>query len=130
MKKYFRLAAIAVVAMALTVACKNNTTEEPADTMPIVEDTMETVDSLAEEVAEEVADIVEPVKKAAQTTAKKADEKLQETKAAAQNPTDNAKGRLAKKEADKSGITEAAPASKEAPAANHQQNTENRLKKR
>lgn len=130
MKKYFRLAAIAVVAMALTVACKNNTAEEPADTMPVVEDTMETVDSLVEEVAEEVAEVVEPVKKAAQTTAKKADVKMQEAKEATKTQAENTKGRLAKKDVEKRNLSEAAPESKEAPATSHQQNTENRLKKR
>ncbi len=63
MKNIFKLAALALVAMSLTVACKSNTTEAPAeDTTPIEEFVADTVDSI-EEVAEEVA-AEEPVKKA------------------------------------------------------------------
>lgn len=124
MKKYFKLAAIAVVALSLTVACKQKPAEEPIDTMPVVEDTT-IIDTLIEEVVEEV---VEPVKQVAKTTAKKADQKVTEAKEMTKDAADNTKGRLAKNEGVKKGISEA-PATKDAPAA-PEQNAENRLKKR
>ncbi|MBR4773009.1 MAG: hypothetical protein IK010_01095 [Bacteroidales bacterium] len=63
MKKVFQFAAIAVVALALTVACKSKTEAVPEDTTPmeVVEDTMDTIEEVAEEMIVE-----EPVK----TTAK------------------------------------------------------------
>ena len=55
MKKYFRLAAIAVLAMGLTVACKSKTEAPVEDTLieTIVEDTVDTIEEVAEEVAVE-----------------------------------------------------------------------------
>ena len=61
MKANFRIVALALAAMALTVACNNNPTEEVnEDTMPIIDTTI--VDSVVEEepvVEEPVAE--EPV---------------------------------------------------------------------
>lgn len=54
MKKVFRLAAIAIVAMAMTTACNNNAPEEVVeDTIveEVVEDTV--IDTVVEEVVEE-----------------------------------------------------------------------------
>ena len=66
MKNTFKLAAIAVAALGLTVACKNAPAEEidstPIDTVLIEESIPEEVAEVAEEVQEE-----EPVK----TTVKK-----------------------------------------------------------
>ncbi len=57
MKTFFRLSAIALVAMSLTVACKSKPAEEPVDTMMEIIDTMDTIEEVAEEVA-----VDEPVK--------------------------------------------------------------------
>lgn len=62
MKKIFQLAVIAVVALSLTVACKSKTEPAIEDTTPvemIVEDTLDSIEEVAEEVVVE-----EPVKKA------------------------------------------------------------------
>lgn len=72
MKKVFRLAAIAVLALGLTTACKQKAAEpeEIIDTTTIEE----VVDTIIDEaVEEEVPEVVaEPVKKAAKPAAKKA----------------------------------------------------------
>lgn len=69
MKANFRIVALALAAMALTVACNNNPTEEVnEDTMPIIDTTI--VDSVVEEPVVEEPVAEEPVKKAA-TPAKK-----------------------------------------------------------
>lgn len=72
MKNIFKIAAIAVVAMSLAIACKSNKSEEPIeDTMPVEEmvmDTIDSVDMVAEEVIPE-----EPVKTAVKKTVKKAE---------------------------------------------------------
>lgn len=75
MKNIFKLAAIAVVAMSLAVACKGNKAEEPAeDTMPVEEIVMDTIDSV-EMVAEEVIP-EEPVKTTAKKVTKKEENKV------------------------------------------------------
>ena len=47
MKANFRIVALPLAAMALTVACKNAPTEEVADTMPAIDTTV--IDSVVEE---------------------------------------------------------------------------------
>ncbi len=94
MKNIFKLAAIAIVALSLTVACKSNKTEEPIeDTTPVEElaviDTVDTVEAVAEEVAAE-----EPVKK----VVKKAE--TQESKTIEVKPTE-----LGVKDQSKRGAT-------------------------
>lgn len=69
MKKTFKLAAIALVAMSLMVACKSKTAEVVEDTMPVEEMVIDTIDTI-EEVVEEVV-VEEPVKKVATKTTKK-----------------------------------------------------------
>ena len=71
MKKVFKLAAIAVLALGLTTACKQKTTEpeEILDTTPIEQVVDTLIDEVTEEVPEEV--VAEPVKKAAKPVAKK-----------------------------------------------------------
>lgn len=127
MKKYFRLAAIAVVAMALTVACKSKT-ENAEDT--IVEDTV-AIEEVVEEVIDTVAEelVAEPVKTT--TTAKKADEgkTLKATTEASKDLNANAQSRIAKKKAASTGLTEAKE-SKDAPAPDLSKNAENRIKRR
>ena len=73
MKKCFKMAAIALTAMALMTACNQKAAEEPVDTMPIEEVALEEVDTIVEEepVVEEVTPA--PAKKA--TPAKKAEVK-------------------------------------------------------
>lgn len=71
MKKIFRLTAMAVIVLGLTVACKSKAAEEPQDTtpidtMPLVEEVIDTI----EEVAEEVAEPVKPAKQAKKTVKK------------------------------------------------------------
>lgn len=66
MKKIFRLTAMAVVVLGLTVACKSKAVEEPADTtpidtMPLIEEVIDTIEEVAEEV---VAEPVKPAKPA------------------------------------------------------------------
>lgn len=128
MKKYFRLAAIAVVAMALTVACKSKA-ENAEDT--IVEDTV-AIEEVVEEVIDTVAEelVAEPVKKTT-TTAKKADEgmTLKATTEASKDLNANAQSRIAKKKAESTGLTEAKE-SKDAPAPDLSKNAENRIKRR
>ena len=65
MKKVFRFVAIAVVACGLCVACNNNKTEQVEDSVieEMVEDTIDSVEMVAEEVAEDMV-AEEPVKKA------------------------------------------------------------------
>jgi hypothetical protein len=127
MKKYFRLAAIAVVAMALTVACKSKA-ENAEDT--IVEDTV-AIEEVVEEVIDTVAEelVAEPVKTT--TTAKKADEgkTLKATTEASKDLNANAQSRIAKKKAASTGLTEAKE-SKDAPAPDLSKNAENRIKRR
>lgn len=127
MKKYFRLAAIAVVAMALTVACKSKA-ENAEDT--IVEDTV-AIEEVVEEVIDTVAEelVAEPVKTT--TTAKKADEgkTLKATTEATKDLNANAQSRIAKKKAESTGLTEAKE-SKDAPAPDLSKNAENRIKRR
>ena len=127
MKKYFRLAAIAVVAMALTVACKSKA-ENAEDT--IVEDTV-AIEEVVEEVIDTVAEelVAEPVKTT--TTAKKADEgkTLKATTEAPKDLNANAQSRIAKKKAESTGLTEAKE-SKDAPAPDLSKNAENRIKRR
>ena len=130
MKKYFRLAAIAVVAMALTVACKSKA-ENAEDT--IVEDTV-AIEEVVEEVIDTVAEelVAEPVKKTTTTTtAKKADEgmTLKATTEATKDLNANAQSRIAKKKAESTGLTEAKE-SKDAPAPDLSKNAENRIKRR
>ncbi len=128
MKKYFQLAAIAVVALALTVACKSKPAEEPIDTTPVVE---EIVDTVVEEVAEEVVEeVVEPVKQAAKKVEKKAEKQLTETKEATMDTKANAQGRMAQKEAAKMNLTEAKAEKGETNAPDVKKNAENRMKKR
>ncbi|MBP5526844.1 MAG: hypothetical protein J6X79_00145 [Bacteroidales bacterium] len=67
MKKTIKLAAIALVAMSLTVACKSKATEVVEDTTPIEEMVIEDVVDTLEEVAEEVVP-EEPVKKVTKKT--------------------------------------------------------------
>lgn len=128
MKKYFRLAAIAVVAMALTVACKSKA-ENAEDT--IVEDTV-AIEEVVEEVIDTVAEelVAEPVKKTT-ATAKKADEgkTLKATTEASKDLNANAQSRIAKKKAESTGLTEAKE-SKDAPAPDLRKNAENRIKRR
>ena len=123
MKKYFKLAAVAVVALSLTVACKSKAVEEPVDTTPMIE---EIVDTLVEEVAEEV---VEPVKEAVKTTAKKANTQMKETKEVVEDVNANAKSRMAKKEGERIGVTEGT-ATKDGSTPDINKNAENRMKKR
>ena len=127
MKKYFRLAAIAVVAMALTVACKSKA-ENAEDT--IVEDTV-AIEEVVEEVIDTVAEelVAEPVKTT--TTTKKADEgkTMKATTEASKDLNDNAQRRIAKKKAESTGLTEAKE-SKDAPAPDLSKNAENRIKRR
>ncbi|MCQ2298083.1 MAG: hypothetical protein MJZ51_05630 [Bacteroidales bacterium] len=74
MKKAFRLAAIAIVAMAMTTACGGNAEEVTVDSLPVEDTTpVEVVDTTAvEEVVEEVV---------AETPAKKTTTKKEEKKA-------------------------------------------------
>ena len=74
MKSIFRIAAIAVIAMGLTVACKSKTAEPVEDTTAIetiVDDTTDTIEEMAEEIAE---NIEEPVKNEVKKQTKKAEE--------------------------------------------------------
>lgn len=124
MKKAFKFAAIAVVAMALTVACKSNKAEEALDTVDsmieaVVEDTTDSI----EVVAEEAEEPVKPV-------AKKADEKktikADETKT---GDNKNVEDRLRKRQVENANMS-----NDETPVAttteDKQKNVENRLKKR
>ena len=87
MKNIFKIAAIAVVALSLTVSCKSKT-EEPVDTMPaeemIVEDTIDTIEEVAEAVVAE-----EPVKVVTKKETKK--ETVNPTAAPKVTPTDLSK---------------------------------------
>lgn len=78
MKKFFKLAAIAAVAMITVVACKNNKpTEEPVDSTAIetvVEEEM--IDTLVA-----IADTTPVVEEQAAPTVKKVAQKVKETKA-------------------------------------------------
>jgi hypothetical protein len=72
MKKYFKIAAIAVLAMGLTVACKSKQAEEVVDTIDstidmVVEDTTDSVEMVAEEPEVEPA---KPVAKKENKTGK------------------------------------------------------------
>ncbi|MCQ2273192.1 MAG: hypothetical protein MJZ86_00175 [Bacteroidales bacterium] len=79
MKKNFRLAAIALTACAMMVACNNNAPEEAVlDTMPVIDTTV--VDSVVTDTVVEEAPVVEaaPAKKTA--TNKKQKTKVEEVK--------------------------------------------------
>lgn len=92
MKKYFRLAAIAVLAMGLTVACKSKTEAPVEDTLieTIVEDTVDTIEEVAEEVAVE-----EPTKPAVKKEEKK------ESKLAVSTDNSSRRNRNAAEKAEK-----------------------------
>ena len=62
MKANFRIAALALAAMALTAACNNAPTEEVGDTMPAIDTTV--IDTLPEEPAVDTVVIVKTVEKA------------------------------------------------------------------
>ncbi len=73
MKKTFKVLGIALLGMALAVACKNAPVEENNDTVPPVDTTV--IDTLAEEPVVDAPVVDEPVKKA---TTKKATTKKEE----------------------------------------------------
>lgn len=85
MKKIFRIAALALVALSLTVACNNKTQEEPLDSMPIeeapvaepvIEEPMEDTTAVAEEqTGPATKPTVTKKKKSSTTAATKAEEK-------------------------------------------------------
>ncbi len=128
MKKYFKFAAIAVVALALTVACKNNKTEEPADT----------IDSMIEAVVEDTTDSIEAVALEADEPVKPAvkndESNLKEGTGNASNvnANTNAKKRMTQKEAEKVGVSEAQDTKGEAaaPTVDPNKNASNRMNKR
>ena len=62
MKANFRIVALALAAMALTVACKNAPTEEVADTMPAIDTTV--IDTVVEEPVVEEPVAEQPAQKA------------------------------------------------------------------
>lgn len=112
MKKVIRLAALTLVVAALTVACKSKAENVedtlPADTM-MVEEVVDSIDTIAAEVAEEVVEAATTVKKAA---VKKANESglsnaakqgVQTTKTA----EEQAAGKLSRGAARNSGVTAA-----------------------
>ena len=68
MKKYFKLAAIAVVAMGLATACNNNKNAETEDTT--VNDSMMMVEECVDTVADTIAEVA-PVEEAEKPAAKK-----------------------------------------------------------
>ena len=129
MKKFFHFAAIALVATALTVACKSGNDEEeegektPAmdsvvDSIP-VEDSIPVVDTLPEATEQPAAK--------AKTSTKKGN-KITESKN--ETPVDanaNAKGRLGKAQAEQVGVKEATP-TKNGSTPDPNKNAENRLK--
>ena len=130
MKKSLKFAAFAVVAMALTVACKSNAdNEENTAEDTIVPETMDSIDTLACQTTEDTLVVEEPVKSTAKATTKKAEDKMTVSKDANVDANANAKGRLAKKEAEKSGLKEAAP-TKNNESVDMQKNAENRLGRR
>ena len=98
MKNIFKVAAIAVVAMSLAVACKSNKSEEPIDSIDttveaIVEDTVDSVEEMAEDVVAE-----EPTKPAVKKTTKK-DEPVQAVDVNKVTPNTSAASARADKEA-------------------------------
>lgn len=76
MKKYVKIAAIALSVMALTVACKSKAPEVEMDTLPM-EEVIDT--TVIEEVADTIVEEVEAVAAPAQKASKKATAK-KETK--------------------------------------------------
>lgn len=80
MKKAFKLAAIALCAGAMMVACNNNATEEVAlDTMPAIDTTV--VDTVVTDTVVEEAPVAEtPAPAKAKTPAKKQKTKVEEVK--------------------------------------------------
>lgn len=72
MKKTFKVLGIALLGMALAVACKNAPVEENNDTVPPVDTTV--IDTLAEEPVVDAPVVDEPVKKATTKKQTKKDE--------------------------------------------------------
>ena len=129
MIKNLKFAAIAMVAMALTVACNNSNNNE--DTTAPAEDTV-TVDTIAVEDTTPVVDTIvpeQPVQKKA-TTDKKADKK--ELKATTTTPAKdvktNAQNRLERQAVENADLKEAST-TKGGPVVDPKKNAENRLKR-
>lgn len=132
MKKFFQLAAIAVVAMGLAVACKPKTVEEPE-----IDSTLETIDTTVEAAPVEDTIVAEPVattpaKKPAATNKKKGAQVTAEESAApsAEAAQQNASNRMSRQAAKDANVSEsnsktAAPSSEGA-----QQNAQNRMSRR
>ena len=71
MKKVFRSLALALVVMAMTTACNNNTEETPLDTMPIEVAAIDTTPVVDTVVMEEETPAPAPAPAKKKTTAKK-----------------------------------------------------------
>ena len=132
MKKIFHFAAIALVASALTVACNSSNNTE--DTTAAVDTTA--VDSIAVEDTVATDPIAEVVEQPAQQTKAKAVTKKDDkkemkatTEAPAKDVNANAQSRLAKQQAEKTGLKEAAPAKNAYAVPDANKNAANRLKR-
>lgn len=111
MKSTFKLVAIAVAALSLTVACKSKAPEVVEDTMPEEVMVIDTIDTI-EEVAEEVVAPEEPVKK----TVKKA-EKTTQTKST-EIKNDAPKGNTLPSTTTSKKVSNGVEAKSEAPKSN------------
>jgi hypothetical protein len=135
MKKFFHIAAIALVGTALTVACNNNNGAEDStavDTTAVdslaleVEDTVAVVDSIVPE---------QPAQTKASPKAKATEKKAEKTLTATEEkPTvdakTNAQNRMAKKEAEKKNLKEAETTKENnASVPDLKKNAANRLRK-
>ena len=131
MKKVFKFAAIAIVALGLTVACKSNT-EEPADTtLPEVEEIIDTtpLEEVAEEMTEEANEPVKVAKTDKKEEAKPALTTGDKNATVDEKAVDRKVGnRQIKKQADEKGMKAADETAK--PATVGAEATEGRLRKR
>jgi len=78
MKANFRIVALALAAMALTVACKNAPTEEVADTMPAIDTTV--IDTVVEEEPVVEEPVAQPAPKATAKKKSKVEEVVEDVK--------------------------------------------------
>jgi len=121
MKANFRIVALALAAMALTVACKNAPTEEVADTMPAIDTTV--IDTVVEEPVVEEPVAEQPAQKATVKKQSKVEEVVEDVqtvkKAAIQVKRDvqEVAGELQQAEGNTAQTTTLAPKKKNAAEA-------------
>ncbi len=121
MKANFRIVALALAAMALTVACKNAPTEEVADTMPAIDTTV--IDTVVEEPVVEEPVAQQPAPKATAKKKSKVEEVVEDVhtvkKAAIEVKKDvkEIAGELKEGEGNTTKTTTMAPAKKNAAEA-------------